>query len=179
MTRIHWVARGTGTPKDKDEVKRDVCEWDGWVCVLEKYTHIMCSWKIYMFLMSFIICLFFHYVVNLFREANFFFWPEGGHTPKSIEYNRTCSKLMFVTDRIPGFHELWSDFGNLRCVCQSCGVVWVDLDSRRLLFNTMERYFRIFGPVQALLTFQTPEGREKKESHVFLDRQSTAHICST
>ncbi len=21
MTRIHWVARGTGTPKDRDEVK--------------------------------------------------------------------------------------------------------------------------------------------------------------
>ena len=29
-TRIHWVARGTGTPKDRDEVnKRDVCECDG------------------------------------------------------------------------------------------------------------------------------------------------------
>jgi hypothetical protein len=28
--RIHWVARGTGTPKDKDEVnKRAVCECDG------------------------------------------------------------------------------------------------------------------------------------------------------
>ena len=27
---IHWVARGTGTPKDKDEVnRRDVCECDG------------------------------------------------------------------------------------------------------------------------------------------------------
>jgi hypothetical protein len=25
---IHWVARGTGTPKDKDEVnRRKVCEW--------------------------------------------------------------------------------------------------------------------------------------------------------
>jgi hypothetical protein len=30
MTHIHWVARGTGTPKDKDEVnKREVCECDG------------------------------------------------------------------------------------------------------------------------------------------------------
>ena len=35
-SRIHWVARGTGTPKDKDEVnKREVCECDGWVCDLE------------------------------------------------------------------------------------------------------------------------------------------------
>ncbi len=32
----HWVARGTGTPKDRDDVnRRDVCECDGWVCVLE------------------------------------------------------------------------------------------------------------------------------------------------
>ena len=30
MTRIHWVTRGTGTPKDKDEVsRRDVYECDG------------------------------------------------------------------------------------------------------------------------------------------------------
>ena len=30
MTRIHWVDRGTGTPKDKDEVnRREVCECDG------------------------------------------------------------------------------------------------------------------------------------------------------
>ena len=36
MSHIHWVARGTGTPKDRDEVnRRDVCECDGWVCVLE------------------------------------------------------------------------------------------------------------------------------------------------
>jgi len=29
--RIHWVARGTGTPKDRDEVnRREVCECDGW-----------------------------------------------------------------------------------------------------------------------------------------------------
>jgi hypothetical protein len=36
VPRIHWVARGTGTPKDRDEVKRrDVCECDGRVCVLE------------------------------------------------------------------------------------------------------------------------------------------------
>ncbi len=27
---IHWVGRGTGTPKDKDEVnKREVCECEG------------------------------------------------------------------------------------------------------------------------------------------------------
>ncbi len=27
---IHWVVRGTGTPKDKDEVnRRDICECDG------------------------------------------------------------------------------------------------------------------------------------------------------
>jgi hypothetical protein len=33
MSRTHWVARGTGTPKDRDEVNRqEVCEWDGWVC---------------------------------------------------------------------------------------------------------------------------------------------------
>ena len=29
------VGRGTGTPKDRDENRRDVCEWDGWVCVLD------------------------------------------------------------------------------------------------------------------------------------------------
>ncbi len=35
-SHIHCVARGTGTPKDRDEVnKRDVCECDGWVWVLE------------------------------------------------------------------------------------------------------------------------------------------------
>ena len=29
-SHIHWVGRGTGTPKDKDEVnKREVCECDG------------------------------------------------------------------------------------------------------------------------------------------------------
>ncbi len=33
---IHWVVRGTWTPKDRDEVNtRDVCECDGWVCVPE------------------------------------------------------------------------------------------------------------------------------------------------
>ena len=27
---IHWVPRGTGTPKDRDDVnRRDVCECDG------------------------------------------------------------------------------------------------------------------------------------------------------
>ncbi len=35
-SHIHWVSRGTGTPKDKDDInRRDVCECDGWVCVLE------------------------------------------------------------------------------------------------------------------------------------------------
>ncbi len=30
MSHIHWVARGTGTPKDRDEVnKREVSECDG------------------------------------------------------------------------------------------------------------------------------------------------------
>jgi hypothetical protein len=30
MSLIHWVVRGTGTPKDKDDVnRRDVCECDG------------------------------------------------------------------------------------------------------------------------------------------------------
>jgi hypothetical protein len=36
MSRIHWVVRGTGTPKDSDEVnRRKVCEYDGWVCDLD------------------------------------------------------------------------------------------------------------------------------------------------
>ncbi len=36
MSHIHWVAQGTGTPNDKDEVnKREVCECDGCVCDLE------------------------------------------------------------------------------------------------------------------------------------------------
>jgi hypothetical protein len=36
MTHIHWVPRGTGIPKDRDEVnKREVCECDGWVCDLD------------------------------------------------------------------------------------------------------------------------------------------------
>jgi hypothetical protein len=27
---IHWVDRGTGTPKDRDEVRnREVCQYDG------------------------------------------------------------------------------------------------------------------------------------------------------
>ena len=30
MTHMYWVARGTGTPKDKDEInKSEVCECDG------------------------------------------------------------------------------------------------------------------------------------------------------
>ncbi len=36
MTHIHWVSRVTGTPKDRDDVnRRDVCECDGLVCVVE------------------------------------------------------------------------------------------------------------------------------------------------
>ncbi len=36
MTHIHWVVRGTGTPKHKDEVyKSEVSECDGWVCDLD------------------------------------------------------------------------------------------------------------------------------------------------
>jgi hypothetical protein len=36
MTRIHWVVRGTGTPKDRDEGnRREVCECDGRVCDLD------------------------------------------------------------------------------------------------------------------------------------------------
>ena len=58
-----------------------------------------------------------------------------------------------------------------------CGLGWF---ARRLLFNTIDRYFRIFGTVQDLLTFQTPEGRGKKRiTYLFWIRQSTAHICST
>jgi hypothetical protein len=34
--RIHWVDRGTGTPKDIDAVNIwEVCECDGWVCDFE------------------------------------------------------------------------------------------------------------------------------------------------
>ncbi len=30
MAPMYWVERGTGTPKDKDEInKREVCECDG------------------------------------------------------------------------------------------------------------------------------------------------------
>ena len=30
LSLIYWVGRGTGTPKDRDEVhKREVCECDG------------------------------------------------------------------------------------------------------------------------------------------------------
>ncbi len=36
MPHIHWVERGTGTPKDKDEVnRREISECDGCVCDLE------------------------------------------------------------------------------------------------------------------------------------------------
>ncbi len=34
--RIHWVTRGTGAPKDRDEFnKREVCKCDGWGCDLD------------------------------------------------------------------------------------------------------------------------------------------------
>ncbi len=36
LTHTGLVVRGTGTPKHKDEVnRREVCECNGWVCVLE------------------------------------------------------------------------------------------------------------------------------------------------
>jgi hypothetical protein len=36
MSHIHWVARGTGIPKDRVEVnRREVCECDEWVCDLD------------------------------------------------------------------------------------------------------------------------------------------------
>ena len=36
MSQIHWVVWGTGSPKDRDEVKRrEVWECEGWVCDLE------------------------------------------------------------------------------------------------------------------------------------------------
>ena len=34
----HWVGRGTGTPKDRDEVKkREVYDCEGWVWDLDKW----------------------------------------------------------------------------------------------------------------------------------------------
>jgi hypothetical protein len=46
VSLIHWVGRGTGTPKDKDEVnKREVCECEGLglsICWEESiYEHIL------------------------------------------------------------------------------------------------------------------------------------------
>ncbi len=36
MSDIHWVDRGTGIPKDRDEVnRREVWECDGWLCDLD------------------------------------------------------------------------------------------------------------------------------------------------
>ena len=36
--RMHSIVRGTGTPKDRDEVnKRDACEWDGWLRLIVVY----------------------------------------------------------------------------------------------------------------------------------------------
>jgi hypothetical protein len=38
MSYIHWVDRGTGTPKDRDEVnRRDVCECDWFASVIVKF----------------------------------------------------------------------------------------------------------------------------------------------
>ena len=40
MSHIHWVPRGTGTPKDKDEVnRRDVYECDTSPITLTHFTH--------------------------------------------------------------------------------------------------------------------------------------------
>ena len=40
---MHLVSRGTGTPKDTDEVnRRDVCECDGCVCDLELEAVFVC-----------------------------------------------------------------------------------------------------------------------------------------
>jgi hypothetical protein len=37
MTHLHWVVRGTGIPKDRDEVnRREVYECDGRVCDVDK-----------------------------------------------------------------------------------------------------------------------------------------------
>ena len=42
-SHIHWVTRGTGTPKNRDEVnRREVWECDEWVCDLEA---IDASWR--------------------------------------------------------------------------------------------------------------------------------------
>ncbi len=36
MSRMYWVVRGTGTPKDKDEFdKSETGECDGWACDLD------------------------------------------------------------------------------------------------------------------------------------------------
>jgi hypothetical protein len=41
---MHWVVRGTGTPKDKDEVnRRDVCECDGECVVLQEFIFFLIS----------------------------------------------------------------------------------------------------------------------------------------
>ncbi len=35
-SHTHWIPRGTGTPKDREQVnRREVCECDGWVCDFE------------------------------------------------------------------------------------------------------------------------------------------------
>ncbi len=49
MSHTHWVPRGTGIPKDREEVnKREVWECDGWVCDLdvmkERYEVVCLLW---------------------------------------------------------------------------------------------------------------------------------------
>ena len=61
---IHWVTWRTATPKDRDEVnRREVCECDGWVCVLEVIgapSRLRVTRK----------------------AADFFFWRKGGKRKK-------------------------------------------------------------------------------------------------
>jgi hypothetical protein len=42
MSRTHWVPRGTGIPKDRDEVnRREVCECDGYCLLLIDKTRLI------------------------------------------------------------------------------------------------------------------------------------------
>ncbi len=42
MSRIHWVAGGTGILKDREEVNtREVCECDRWMCDLDMMAQIL------------------------------------------------------------------------------------------------------------------------------------------
>jgi hypothetical protein len=44
MPRLHWVVRGTGIPKDRDEVnRREVCQCDGEVCQCELRSLPVCQ----------------------------------------------------------------------------------------------------------------------------------------